>query len=69
MTSKYHGLQPWEIWLSEAQERMVLAVSPANEARLRAICSRYSVEMTVIGVFRDDGRLLSALWLMRWSPT
>lgn len=54
---KYHGLQPWEIWLSEAQERMVLAVPPENEARLREICLGYSVEMTVIGTFRDDGRL------------
>ena len=27
---KYPGLCPWEVWLSEAQERMVLAVSPAN---------------------------------------
>ena len=55
---KYHGLQPWEIWLSEAQERMVLAVSPQNEPRLRQICARYSVEMTVLGTFRADGRLL-----------
>ncbi|NLG51256.1 MAG: phosphoribosylformylglycinamidine synthase subunit PurL [Chloroflexi bacterium] len=54
---KYHGLQPWEIWLSEAQERMVLAVPPENEARLRRICEGYSVEMTVIGTFADDGRL------------
>ena len=54
---KYHGLQPWEIWLSEAQERMVLAVPPENQARLRQICDDYSVEMTVIGSFRDDGRL------------
>ncbi len=55
---KYVGLQPWEIWLSEAQERMVLAVPPENEARLRAICDDYSVEMTVIGTFRSDARLV-----------
>lgn len=54
---KYHGLQPWEIWLSEAQERMVLAVPPANEGRLRQICARYAVEMTVIGGFTKDARL------------
>ena len=54
---KYHGLQPWEIWLSEAQERMVIAVPPENEARLREVCARYSVEMTVIGAFTGDGRL------------
>ncbi|MCD6519389.1 MAG: phosphoribosylformylglycinamidine synthase subunit PurL [Anaerolineae bacterium] len=54
---KYQGLQPWEIWLSEAQERMVLAVPPENEERLRRICERYSVEMTVIGRFTGDARL------------
>ena len=54
---KYQGLQPWEIWLSEAQERMVLAVPPENEARLREICDGLSVEMTIIGIFADDGRL------------
>ena len=30
---KYPGLQPWEVWLSEAQERMVLAVAPADVER------------------------------------
>ena len=54
---KYQGLQPWEIWLSEAQERMVLAVPPENAARLRRICEGYSVEMTVIGEFTDSARL------------
>jgi phosphoribosylformylglycinamidine synthase len=60
---KYQGLQPWEIWLSEAQERMVLALPPEHEQRLRAICARYSVEMTVLGTFRSDGRLL-----LRYGP-
>ncbi|MHB9032949.1 MAG: phosphoribosylformylglycinamidine synthase subunit PurL, partial [Anaerolineae bacterium] len=54
---KYASLQPWEIWLSEAQERMVLAVSPEHEAEVRRICEGYSVEMTIIGTFRADGRL------------
>jgi phosphoribosylformylglycinamidine synthase II len=57
VTLKYHGLQPWEIWLSEAQERMVLAVPPGNEARVREICDGRGVEMTVIGHFVGDGRL------------
>ena len=34
---KYPGLRPWEIWLSEAQERMVLAIPPGNLPRLQAI--------------------------------
>jgi len=54
---KYVGLGPWEIWISEAQERMVLAVPPENLARLRNICDGFSVEMTEIGTFRGDGRL------------
>lgn len=54
---KYKGLQPWEIWLSEAQERMVLAVPPANEAAVRRICDGFSVEMTVIGTFGAEGKL------------
>ncbi|MCB8982549.1 MAG: phosphoribosylformylglycinamidine synthase subunit PurL [Ardenticatenaceae bacterium] len=55
---KYPGLRPWEIWLSEAQERMVLAVPPDNFPRLAAICAGQDVEPTVLGTFRDDGRLL-----------
>ena len=54
---KYAGLQPWEIWLSEAQERMVLAVPPANLDALLALCAGEDVEATVIGQFTGDGRL------------
>jgi phosphoribosylformylglycinamidine synthase II len=54
---KYPGLRPWEIWLSEAQERMVLAVPPANLDRLRDICGGLDVELTVIGHYTGDGRL------------
>ncbi len=54
---KYPGLAPWEIWLSEAQERMVLAVPPENLAELQALCARYDVEWTDIGVFERSGRL------------
>jgi len=54
---KYAGLQPWEIWLSEAQERMVLAVPQQHLAALLALCAGEDVEATVIGRFTDDGRL------------
>ncbi|MGC9467659.1 MAG: phosphoribosylformylglycinamidine synthase subunit PurL [Anaerolineae bacterium] len=54
---KYPGLRPWEIWLSEAQERMVLAVPSDNLARLGEICRIYDVAWTVIGQFAGDGRL------------
>jgi phosphoribosylformylglycinamidine synthase subunit PurSL len=45
---KYPGLQPWEIWLSEAQERMVLAVPPHSLAAFQA---------TAIGTFTNDQTL------------
>jgi phosphoribosylformylglycinamidine synthase len=54
---KYNGLQPWEIWLSEAQERMVMAVPEPNLKRLLEICAIHETEATVIGEFRDDGIL------------
>ncbi len=54
---KYPGLRPWEIWLSEAQERMVLAVPPENLSRVVEICCGLDVEWTVIGRFTGDGRL------------
>ena len=54
---KYAGLQPWEIWLSEAQERMVLAVPPQHLGRLLALCAGEEVDATVIGQFTGDGRL------------
>ncbi|HEU5015331.1 MAG TPA: phosphoribosylformylglycinamidine synthase subunit PurL [Roseiflexaceae bacterium] len=55
---KYAGLQPWEIWLSEAQERMVLAVPPQNIRQLLQLCADEDVEATVIGRFTGDHRLL-----------
>jgi phosphoribosylformylglycinamidine synthase len=55
---KYPGLRPWEIWLSEAQERMVLAVPPENLDRLRQVCDERDVELTVIGRFTGDRRLI-----------
>lgn len=54
---KYPGLQPWEIWLSEAQERMVMAVPKENLTRLKEICDVHETEATVIGCFRNDGIL------------
>ncbi|QOJ17341.1 MAG: phosphoribosylformylglycinamidine synthase subunit PurL [Phycisphaeraceae bacterium] len=48
---KYEGLSPTEIWISEAQERMVLAVPPGNVAALRAICNKHGVEMCDLGHF------------------
>ncbi len=54
---KYAGLQPWEIWLSEAQERMVLAVPPQHLATFLELCASEDVEATPIGHFTNDQRL------------
>ncbi len=55
---KYPGLAPWEVWLSEAQERMVVAVPPDRLAALRARCDRHGVELADLGAFTGDGRLV-----------
>jgi phosphoribosylformylglycinamidine synthase len=55
---KYAGLRYDEIWISEAQERMVISVPPANWPEVKRICDAEGVEATVIGTFRNDGRLI-----------
>lgn len=54
---KYAGLSYTEIWISEAQERMVLAVPPEKWDDFSALCRSESVEATVIGTFVPTGRL------------
>jgi phosphoribosylformylglycinamidine synthase subunit PurSL len=53
---KYAGLAPWEVWLSEAQERMVLATP--DPGPLLGLAARWQVGATVIGHFTGDGRLV-----------
>jgi len=55
---KYAGLRYDEIWISEAQERMVFSIPKQNWEPFNAICKAENVEATVIGTFRDDGRIL-----------
>jgi phosphoribosylformylglycinamidine synthase II len=55
---KYPGLAPWEIWCSESQERMTLAVPPEKWEALHDLLERRGVEATVIGRFTDSGRCL-----------
>ncbi len=54
---KYKGLSYTEIWISEAQERMVFAVDPENIGRFKDVFERENVEATVIGRFTDDAHL------------
>ncbi len=55
---KYQGLQPWEILLSEAQERMTLAVPPNRVRALLRLAHRRDVEAAVLGRFTDTGVFL-----------
>ncbi len=55
---KYAGLAPWEVWLSEAQERMVVAVPPRSLGALEHRCRRVGVDLADLGVFTGDGRLV-----------
>ncbi len=54
---KYPGLAAWEILISEAQERMTLAVPVAKLEAFLELARRREVEATVLGEFTDDGRL------------
>ncbi|MDD1680724.1 MAG: AIR synthase related protein, partial [Methanoregula sp.] len=53
---KYPGMAPWEIWISESQERMTLAVPPDQLEAFMALMQRRDVEATVIGEFTASGR-------------
>lgn len=53
---KYPGLAPWEILISEAQERMSVAVPPEHVESFLALARRREVEASVLGVFTDSGR-------------
>ncbi len=53
---KYHGLQPWEILLSEAQERMTVAVPQDKLDRFMKLAKKMDVEATVLGKFTDTGK-------------
>ena len=54
---KYAGMEPWEIWVSEAQERMSFAVPPENIDQFMAIARKHEVEATVLGEFTDSGKI------------
>ena len=54
---KYDGLDQWEIWVSESQERMTIAVKPDHLDRFMALSAKHAVESTVIGQYNDSGYL------------
>jgi phosphoribosylformylglycinamidine synthase len=50
-------LEPWEIMISESQERMVAVVEPGRLAEVEAACARWELPCTVIGEVTDHGEL------------
>lgn len=54
---KYAGLDPWEIWVSESQERMTISVKPEHIERFMTLSKKHAVESTVIGTYTDTGFL------------
>jgi len=55
------GMEPWEIMISESQERMVAAVRPQMLDGVRQVCERWELPCTVIGEVTEDG-VLHALY-------
>ncbi|WP_265038400.1 AIR synthase-related protein [Wolbachia endosymbiont (group A) of Hylaeus communis] len=53
---KNDGMAPWEIWISESQERMTLAVPEENLPTFKQIMKKHDVEVCVIGEFSDSKR-------------
>jgi phosphoribosylformylglycinamidine synthase II len=54
---KYAGLAPWEIYVSESQERMLLTVPPENLERALEVFAKEDVEATAIGTLTTEKRL------------
>src|SRR6185369_3439917 len=55
---KYPGLQPWEIWISESQERMTLSVPKAKWKKFQGLMESRGVEATLIGEFTDSPKVV-----------
>jgi phosphoribosylformylglycinamidine synthase II len=54
---KYEGLDQWEIWVSESQERMTVAIKPEHWEQFAMLSERHAVESTAIGRYTDSGKL------------
>lgn len=52
---KYPGLTPWQIWISESQERITLSVPKKHWKQFESLMSRRGVEAVVIGEFTNKG--------------
>ncbi len=55
---KYPGLLPWEIWISESQERMTLSVPKPKWKKFKKLMESRGVEATIIGEFTNSGKVI-----------
>jgi phosphoribosylformylglycinamidine synthase subunit PurL len=53
--TREEGMTPYEILLSESQERMLVVAEPARVAEIQAVCSKWELTATPIGHVTDDG--------------
>ncbi|MBN1893062.1 hypothetical protein JW906_01140 [bacterium] len=53
---KTSGLLPWEIWISESQERMLLCCAPEKTDQALSLLKKYQVAAEIIGCFTESGR-------------
>ena len=54
---KYDGLDQWEIWVSESQERMTVGLKPERWERFQSLARKHDVECSVIGQYTGSGRV------------
>ena len=54
-------MEPWEVMISESQERMVAIVAPEQLAAVEAVVDRWELQRAVIGEVTETG-LLQAFW-------
>lgn len=55
---KYPGLKPWQIWISESQERMTLSVPKEKWGAFKKLMDSRGVEATVVGKFTNSGKCI-----------
>ncbi|HYH17283.1 MAG TPA: phosphoribosylformylglycinamidine synthase subunit PurL [Azospirillum sp.] len=60
------GMTPYEIMLSESQERMLIILKPGSEAQARAIFEKWELDFAVIGHLTDTGRLVIKMHGKTW---
>lgn len=58
---KEKGLSPWEIWVSESQERMMVSVLPENVDKVLHIFKKWDVEAVIVGEV-VEGKRVKAMW-------